>query len=87
MLAAVYFYAKSSYQRATGDHFYLNVSQPSVSRCLHAITDAINNNLLKIWVTFPMTHTERNGAREEFQNAPQPFEGALGAIDCTFINI
>lgn len=34
-----------------------------------------------------MTHLERNNAREEFCNAPQPFEGAIGAIDCTYINI
>lgn len=83
----MYFYAKGSYQRATGDHFDLNVSQPSVSRCLHAVTDAINNTLLRKWVKFPMTLLERNNAREEFNNAPQPFEGAIGAIDCTFINI
>jgi len=83
----VYFYAKGSYQCATGDHFDLNVSQPSVNRCLHAVTDAINNTLLRKWVNFPMTLVERNNAREEFSNASQPFEGAIGAIDCTFINI
>ncbi|CAI6370113.1 unnamed protein product [Macrosiphum euphorbiae] len=87
VLVAVKLYAKGSYQRATGDNFDLNVSQPSVSRCLHAVTDAINNNLLRQWVRFPMTNLERNNAREEFCNAPQPFEGAIGAIDCTYINI
>jgi len=34
-----------------------------------------------------MTNADRNKAREEFKNAPQPFEGAIGAIDCTYINI
>lgn len=43
--------------------------------------------MLRQWVKFPMTVLERNNAREEFRNAPQPFEGAIGAIDCTFINI
>lgn len=34
-----------------------------------------------------MTNLERNEAREEFKDTPQPIEGAIGAIDCTFINI
>jgi len=34
-----------------------------------------------------MTNADRNKAREEFKNKPQPFEGAIGAIDCTYINI
>lgn len=34
-----------------------------------------------------MTNAQRNEAREEFRNTPHPFEGAIGAIDCTYINI
>lgn len=34
-----------------------------------------------------MTLEERQIARAKFMNAPQPFEGAIGAIDCTFVNI
>jgi len=34
-----------------------------------------------------MTATERQKAREKFEAVPQPFEGTLGAIDCTHINI
>jgi len=34
-----------------------------------------------------MTLEERQRTREKFMNAPQPFEGAIGAIDCTFVNI
>lgn len=30
---------------------------------------------------------ERQAARAKFANAPQPFEGTIGAIDCTFVNI
>lgn len=36
---------------------------------------------------FPMTNAERQKARENFAQAPQPFEGAIGAIDCTYIHI
>jgi len=65
----------------------LNVSQPSVSRCIHSVTDAINNTLLRRWVRFPITAVERQNALQKFVNAPQEFEGAIGAIDCTHINI
>jgi len=34
-----------------------------------------------------MTAVERQNARQKFVNAPQEFEGAIGAIDCTPINI
>jgi len=34
-----------------------------------------------------MTDIERQRAREKFRYAPQPFIGAIGAIDCTYINI
>lgn len=34
-----------------------------------------------------MTPEERQVARVKFRNAPQPFEGAIGAIDCIFVNI
>lgn len=65
----------------------LNISQPSVSRCIHAITDAINQRLFRKWVKFPMAASERQRAREKFAYAPQPFEGTIGAIDCTYIHI
>lgn len=51
------------------------------------MTDAINDILLRQWVRFPMTNAERQAAREKFRTAPQPFMGAIGAIDCTYINI
>ncbi|CAI6353897.1 unnamed protein product [Macrosiphum euphorbiae] len=87
----VNFYAKGYvrlvyYQRA-GDNFITNVSQSSVSRCIHSVTNAINQKLLRRWVRFPMTAIERDRAREKFSNAPQAFEGAIGATDCTHINI
>lgn len=34
-----------------------------------------------------MMDIERFAAREKFRIAPQPFMGAIGAIDCTHINI
>ncbi|KAL5236982.1 hypothetical protein ACI65C_004392 [Semiaphis heraclei] len=74
VLVVVNFYAKGSYQRATGDNFIANVSQPSVSR---TVTNAINQKPLRRWVRFPMTAIERDKAQEKFSNAPQAFEGAI----------
>jgi len=34
-----------------------------------------------------MTPEARHFAREQFRNARQPFEGAIGAIDCTHVAI
>lgn len=34
-----------------------------------------------------MTPAARHAAREKFANAPQPFDGAIGAIDCTHVAI
>lgn len=63
------------------------MSQSSISRCVHRVTDAINENIFRQWVQFLMTLEARRIAREQFQNARQPFEGAIGAIDCTHVAI
>lgn len=34
-----------------------------------------------------MTPDERYAAKMKFRNAPQPFPGAIGAMDCTYIQI
>ncbi|XP_008179536.1 putative nuclease HARBI1 [Acyrthosiphon pisum] len=86
-LVTVHFYAQGSYQRGLGGNSILNISQPSVSRSISGVTNAINQRLLRQWVKFPMTAVERQKGREKFEAAPQPFEGTLGAIDCTHINI
>lgn len=70
-----------------GGNSILNISQPSVSRSISSVTNAINQRLLRRWVKFPMTAIERQKAREKFEAAPQPFKGTLGAIDCTHVNI
>ena len=87
MLVAIQFFAQGSYQSGVGNRFDFNLSQPSVSRCITDVTLGINNALLRRWIQFPITTEEREEARRKFANAPQPFEGAIGAIDCTYIHI
>ncbi|XP_060846562.1 putative nuclease HARBI1 [Rhopalosiphum padi] len=87
VLVCLHFYAQESYQKGLGGNSILNISQPSVSRCIHYVTEAINQRLLRKWIKFPMTGAERQRARENFAHAPQSFEGTIGAIDCTYIHI
>lgn len=63
MLIAIQFYAQGSFQRSVGNQFQFNVSQPTTSRCIHAVTDAINLRLLRRWIKFPMTKEDRQRAR------------------------
>ncbi|XP_025995817.1 putative nuclease HARBI1 [Solenopsis invicta] len=86
VLAAIGFFANGSYQRPAGNQCDLVISQPSTSRCIRKIARLINMFLLRQWIRFPMTQVERN-ARNKFAQAPQSFPGAIGAIDCTYINI
>lgn len=87
VLSAIRFYATGCFQRPVGEQWGISLSQTSISRSLHRVTDAINTNLLGEWVKFPTTTYERNCAKEIFRNSAYPFEGCLGAIDGTQIAI
>ena len=87
VLVAINFYAHGSYQKPVGAHMNLIVSQPSASRCVNKVTNLLNERFLRRWVKFPMTPEERQRARTKCAEAAQPFQGAIGAIDCTYIHI
>ncbi|XP_067625334.1 putative nuclease HARBI1 [Eurosta solidaginis] len=88
VLAALRFYAPGCYQRPVGEQWGISMSQTSISRCVHRVTDAINNSLFFNHIKFPMTQIERQAAKEIFASAPSPFvPGAIGAIDCTHVSI
>ncbi|XP_065365537.1 putative nuclease HARBI1 [Calliphora vicina] len=82
VLATLRFYATECYQRPVGEQWGISMSQSSVSRCIHRVTDAINNTM------FPMTREERQTAKAIFASASSPFvAGTIGAIDCTHVAI
>lgn len=87
VLTTIGFFVHGSYQRPSGNQCELVISQPSTSRCVRKVTQLMNTHLLRQWIRFPMTPAERVTARNKFQRAPQPFPGAISAIDCTYINI
>ncbi|CAK1604037.1 unnamed protein product [Parnassius mnemosyne] len=84
---ALRFYASGCYQLPVGLQWGCSMSQKSVSRVVHAVTEAINEKLLRKYIKFPMTPEGRRAAKAKFRNAPQPFPDAIGAIDCTHIKI
>ncbi|XP_071580476.1 putative nuclease HARBI1 [Temnothorax nylanderi] len=87
VLSAVRFYATGCFQRPVGEQWGISMSQTSISRTVHKVTDAINDLIFRQWIQFPITPGARQLARMQFQNAHQPFEGAIGAIDCTHVAI
>ncbi|XP_036336283.1 putative nuclease HARBI1 [Rhagoletis pomonella] len=87
VLAALRFYATGCYQRPVGEQWGLSMSQSSISRSIHRVTDAINETMFMENVRYPMTVVERQVARSIFSAAREPFDGAIGAIDCTHIAV
>ena len=87
VLTAVRFFALGSNQGGIGQDVNLCFSQPSVSRAVNKVAQAIQDTLFRDYVKFPTTPQERAAAKYKFMNAPQPFEGATGAIDCTHVAI
>lgn len=86
-MAALRFYATGCFQRPVGEQWGISMSESSISRCVHKVTDAINNLIFRQWIQFPITAEARYQAKLKFQNARHSFEGAIGAIDCSHVAI
>lgn len=57
-----------SYQHDVGLGVYTGVSQPSVSRVLHEVVEALNQpEIFKSWVKFPNTQEELKQLRKEYE--------------------
>ncbi|KAB0794565.1 hypothetical protein PPYR_11404 [Photinus pyralis] len=61
------------------------MSQPSVSRCIKEVNEAITHfyHLIK----FPTTNEEYEREKQGFMRMPNGFPGIIGAIDCTHVGI
>lgn len=86
VLIALRFFATGSYQRCVGEHYNLNVSQTSVHRYIHEVTESIINEFGEEYVKFPQTLEERRALKQKFMDKFQ-FPGVVGVIDCTHIAI
>lgn len=61
ILAALAFFASGSYQRNVGAYALLGLAQPTVSKCVREVTDALNHpSILGKYIKFPMNQRERD---------------------------
>ncbi|XP_067204232.1 putative nuclease HARBI1 [Linepithema humile] len=87
VLTALHFFAHGSYQTSVGHNVYLAMSQPSVSRCINEVANALNEaNIMNQWIQFPETLNELKHLRQQFYDGHR-FPGVIGCIDCTHIAI
>ncbi|VVC90221.1 unnamed protein product [Leptidea sinapis] len=63
------------------------MAQPTVSKCLKQVTEALNSSsILRTYIKFPQNRQERNFIKESFYEK-YGFPGIRGCIDCTHIAI
>ncbi|XP_050673442.1 putative nuclease HARBI1 [Leptidea sinapis] len=87
ILTALAFYGRGSYQGAVGLNMDGPLAQPTVSKCLKQVTEALNSSsILRTYIKFPQNRQERNFIKESFYEK-YGFPGICGCIDCTHIAI
>lgn len=86
VLCTLHFYGHGSFQKPTGTHYNLSMSQSSVSRCIHQITHLIEQHLAPIFVQFPTTEESKLAVKQGFYTK-FGLPGILGAIDGVHIAI
>lgn len=79
VLCTIHLYAHGLFQTPTGSNFNLSMSQSSVSRCLHQVTDLIEKHL-PILVKFPTTEDEIAEAKKGFY-MKFGLPGIISAVD------
>ncbi|KAJ3647953.1 hypothetical protein Zmor_019795 [Zophobas morio] len=87
VLTALRFFASGSYQLDIGTNKYLDVSQPSVSRCVNEVASALNDpQIFNGYIKFPNNFEDLNRLRQGFYDK-HGFPGVIGCIDCTHVAI
>ncbi|KAB0800379.1 hypothetical protein PPYR_06119 [Photinus pyralis] len=87
VLVTLRFLASGSYQMDVGSNYNFGISQPSVSRCIEEVVNAMNRNeIFNAYVHFPRNIQELNAARMGFFEKYN-FPGIIGCIDCTHVAI
>ncbi|XP_023289088.1 putative nuclease HARBI1 [Orussus abietinus] len=87
VLTALRFFASGSYQNCIGSNVNMAINQPSVSRCIHNVTNILNLlQIFDIWVHFPRNIGEAEQLRNRFW-VEHRFPGVISCIDCTHVAI
>lgn len=84
LLIALHFYCSGSYQKVVGDQHGLQVSQPTVCRTIHRVSEALAKRYSQ-FVTFPSV-AEAADVHTKFYEVAQ-FPNVIGAIDCIHMRI
>ncbi|XP_063920898.1 putative nuclease HARBI1 [Zophobas morio] len=87
VLTALRFFGFGSYQEITGTNKYVSLSQPSTSRAIKEVANALcQPQILNNWIHFPANREELQQLRLRFfQKHHLP--GIVGCIDCTHVAI
>lgn len=87
VLVTLNFLGHGCYQTMVGKNVFVDISQPSVSRCVAEVVRALNNpQILREHIKFPRNMEEMRIVRNRFNNKYNLY-GVIGVIDCTHVAI
>ncbi|KAK4289860.1 hypothetical protein Pmani_037197 [Petrolisthes manimaculis] len=84
LLIALHFYCSGSYQKVVGEHQSLQVSQPTVCRTIHRVSESLARRYSQ-FVTFPSL-AQAPHIHSKFYELGS-FPNVIGAIDCIHMRI
>lgn len=82
LATALRFFAQGSYQLSVGNDFNLSLAQPTVSKILSEVLDAMSTTICKTWVKFEMSDDEITECKRFFYERTG-FPGIIGCVDGT----
>nr|XP_049706058.1 putative nuclease HARBI1 [Helicoverpa armigera] len=85
ILCTLSFLASGSYQKVIKEGIRTYLSQPSASRCINEVVEALNNPaVVKKYIRFPQNQQERQILKERFYKR-FGFPATIGCIDGTLV--
>ncbi|KAL0810556.1 hypothetical protein ABMA28_010676 [Loxostege sticticalis] len=85
VLCILSFLANGSYQKIIKENIRTFISQPSASRCIHEVVEALNDpEIVKKYIRFPQNLQERQILKERFYRK-FGIPGVIGCIDGTLV--
>ncbi|XP_045449952.1 putative nuclease HARBI1 [Melitaea cinxia] len=85
ILCTLSFLATGSYQNVVGKSFFNYVSQPSASRAINTIVNALNHpDIIKKYIRFPQNRNERETLKQRFFEKFK-IPGVIGCVDGTLV--
>ncbi|KAL1477074.1 hypothetical protein MTO96_036046, partial [Rhipicephalus appendiculatus] len=87
VMCALRFFASGGFQAAVGSEGCISLSQSSVSRCVHSVSQAIGRvGTAQRWVSFPHTRAEIASVKQRFLRIGT-ISDVIGCVDGTYIAI